>query len=360
MVVAVNPLPLPRSVRRHGCQRRVAVAALAIAACLGQAGRGEDDRIVDDAELALLEAGPNAAQINNGQIVDLESQFDTNVLSQLGNGVVFHGQRVVDVHKGRRGGKFRGPVGAAIDGQPQPSGTTKAAQESPVVTGMRSSAEPAMTQIESLCKPSADQTRLLHLALERDVQRVAEQINRVRRKYAGVRLNLQEQQGQQKWQQFHQDLQTCQQLLLDFVRGRDGLFGKVQATVLAGEQYTRLETELDASRAQRWQAFVALALGRWDHLLALDQRQHDDLEKLLLQKRPPLRVGGGFNPNMHGNAFSQQAQWLVPLALADVGEQRIRAVVNERQWKVLQRMMLQAKQMRPHLEQTGILETAGR
>jgi hypothetical protein len=175
-----------------------------------------------------------------------------------------------------------------------------------------------------------------------------------------VRLNLQEQQGQQKWQQFHQDLQTCRQLLLEFVRGRDGLFGKVQATVLAGEQYTRLETELDASRAQRWQAFVALALGRWDHLLALDQRQHDDLEKLLLQKRPPLRVGGGFNPNMHGNAFSQQAQWLVPLALADVGEQRIRAVVNERQWKVLQRMMLQAKQMRPHLEQTGILETAGR
>jgi len=356
MVVAVNPLPLPRSVRRHGCQRRVAVAALAIAACLGQAGRGEDDRIVDDAELALLEAGPNAAQIINGQIVDLESQFDTNVLSQLGNGVVFHGQRV----NGRRGGKFRGPVGAAIDGQPQPSGTTKAAQESPVVTGMRSSAEPAMTQIESLCKPSADQTRLLRLALERDVQRVAEQINRVRRKYAGVRLNLQEQQGQQKWQQFHQDLQVCRQLLLDFVRGRDGLFGKVQATVLAGEQYTRLETELDARRAQRWQAFVALALGRWDHLLALDQRQHDDLEKLLLQKRPPLRVGGGFNPNMHGNAFSQQAQWLVPLALADVGEQRIRAVVNERQWKVLQRMMLQAKQMRPHLEQTGILETAGR
>lgn len=354
MVVAVNPLHLPRSGRRHGCQRRVAVAALAIAACLGQAGRGEDDRIVDDAELALLEAGPNAATINNGQIVDLESQFDTNVLSQLGNGVV-------DIHKrGRWRNGIRVRVGAAIDGQPQPSGTTKAAQESPVVTGMRSSAEPAMTQIESLCKPSADQTRLLRLALERDVQRVADQINRVRRKYAGVRLNLQEQQGQQKWQQFHQDLQTCRQLLLEFVRGRDGLFGKVQATVLAGEQYTRLETELDASRAQRWQAFVALALGRWDHLLALDQRQHDDLEKLLLQKRPPLRVGGGFNPNMHGNAFSQQAQWLVPLALADVGEQRIRAVVNERQWKVLQRMMLQAKQMRPHLEQTGILETAGR
>jgi hypothetical protein len=130
--------------------------------------------------------------------------------------------------------------------------------------------------------------------------------------------------------------------------------------VLAGEQFARLEAEIEARRAQRWQAFVALTLGRWDPMLALDQRQHDGLEKLLLANRPPLRVGGGFNPHPHHNAPSQQAQWLVPLALNGVGEQRIREVVNERQWKILQRMMLQAKQMRQHLEQTGILESAAR
>lgn len=353
MVVPMNAHHVSRPNRRHGVPCRVALAAVTLAACLGQAGRGEDDRIVDDAELIAMELGPNAPQVNNGQVIDLEPQFDSNVLGQLGPGIVIHNGGNVVV-------RGRGMVVAAGGVQKQSTDATKGPQESPVVAAMRHVAEPAMTQIESLCQPSAEQKRLLRLAMERDVRRVAEEIERTRRKYVGVSVNLQDQAGQQKWQQFHQDLQTCRQVLQDFARGKDGLFGKVQPTVLAGEQYSRLETELDARRAQRWQAYVALALGRWDHLLALDQRQHDDLEKLLYQKRPALSVGGGFNPHMHGNAFSQQAQWLVPLALADVGEQRIRAVVNERQWKILQRMMLQAKQMRPHLEQTGILETAGR
>lgn len=353
MVVAVSPLPVPPSGRRHGRPRCVAIAALAIAACLGQAGRGEDDRIVDDAELAVLELGPNAVQINNGQIVDLESQFDMNMLGNLGPGFVIQHAGHVAI----RNNRVR--IGAAVGAQPQPDETTKTAQESPLVAAMRAIAAPAMTQIEAVCRPSADQARLLRLALDRDVRRAAEQIDIVKRKYAGVSVNLQDQAGQQKWQQFHQDLQSCRQLLQDFIRGKDGLFGKVLPTALAGEQYTRLEADLDARRGQRWQAFVALALVRWDHLLALDQQQHDDLEKLLLQKRPRLRVGSGFNPHVHGNAPSQQAQWLVPLALADVGEQRLREVVKERQWKILQRLMLQAKQMRPHLEQTGILETAG-
>lgn len=353
MVVPMNARHVPRPNRRHGVPFRVALAAMTLAACIGQAGRSEDDRIVDDAELIAMELGPNAT-MNNGQVIDLEPQFDSNVLGQLGPGFVIHNGANVVI----RGG--RGMVVAAGGVQIEPADTTKRPQESPVMAAMRHIAEPAMAQIESLCQPSAEQKRLLRLALERDVRRAAEEIERTRRKYAGVSVNLQDQAGQQKWQQFHQDLQTCRQVLQDFARGKDGLFGKVQPTVLAGEQYTRLETELDARRAQRWQAYVALALGRWDHLLALDQRQHDDLEKLLYQKRPALRVGGGFNPHMHGNAPSQQAQWLVPLALADIGEQRIREVVNERQWKILQRMMLQAKQMRPHLEQTGILETAGR
>jgi hypothetical protein len=123
--------------------------------------------------------------------------------------------------------------------------------------------------------------------------------------------------------------------------------------VLDGEQVSRLEAETRSAQAYRWKAYIGLALSRWDEGLGLDQSQYEGLEKLLIEKQPPLRI---FVGPAGSQPAAQQAMWLVPLALDEVGEKRAREVISDRQWKLLSRTILQAKQMRPHLEQTGILE----
>lgn len=365
------------------CGRRAAHLIGTAAVALGLAasgvvchvGRAEDDRIVSDEELAAAE--PGAATMQGGNVQDLEQQFDMHILNALGMGhqaamIRGRGQlrvnRNVVVLNGIGGGQVvvNGNGGVVVvngkvivkDGQVvEQGGDSPEPADDPVVAALRTAAEPRFTRLETISQPSADQRRLLRLALDSDIRRAADVIDRERRKYVGATVNLVDQAGQQKWQQFHQDIQTCNQFLQAFTRGADGLFSKVTATVLEGEQVARLESEFEAVRAHRWKMLIGLALTRWDEVLGLDQSQYEGIERLLVEKRPPLRVGSTL-PSAAGLAPVQQAMWLVPLALEQVGEQRAREVISERQWKLMSRSIPQARQMRQHLEQAGILETA--
>ena len=350
----------PRRSERNGGWRTIACAALSVCALLCQAGRAEDDRIVDDAELALLESGQAAQMMHDGNLQDMQFQFDSNIFGSLGQVEFANGVQQVII---RGGGKvvIRAGLGNQVviqGGKPQPSGSPQDPAQVDVFSILRKTVEPQLARLDLACRPSAEQRRLLQLALDADVRRVADEIERERRKYVGVKVNLGDQAGQQKWQQLHQDIQRCRQSLQSLDRNSYGLFAKVQSTVLAGEQYTRFAAESEARTAYRWKALVEAALSRWDEVLCLDRTQHENLEKLLLEKRPPLRAGGGIFGNAMQMQQFQQAQWLVGLALAEAGEQRVRQVVSDQQWKVLSRTIPQAKQMRTHLEQSGVLEPA--
>jgi hypothetical protein len=311
------------------------ILTVAVVVLLGRTGRAEDDRIVDD-ELIAGEAGNPATIGGAANVQNLGVQFDANLLANLGHAHAMH------VPPRAR------PAGETEGGSKEP-------EEPAFVVAMRKAVEPRLTHVEAVCRPSADQRKLLRLALEADIRRTAAEIDRERRKYVNATANLHDQAGQQKWQQFHQDIQRCHKLIQGFVRDADGLFGKVLFTVLDGEQAARLEAETRASQAYRWKSYIGLALSRWDDMLGLDQNQYEGLEKLLIEKQPRLRGVGPIVPQ-GGQAAVQQAMWLVPLALDEVGEKRAREVISDRQWKLLSRTTLQAKQMRPHLEQMGILE----
>lgn len=341
-----------------------ASVALAIALLLGRCGQAEDDRIVDDAELAALESGP-ATMMHAGNMHDLQTQFDANILGLFGP--VHHQQRVQVVRGKRimRGGAQIMVNGAVVQmavdgGQPRTAAADPSA-EPPVLVGLRKAAEPQLTRLDRTCGLSAEQRRLLQLALEADVRRVADDVERDRRKYIGQSANLGDQAGQQKWNQLHQDIQRCRQVILRFDQGTEGLFWKARSSVLTAPQRTLAETEAEDRLARRWKSIVDVALSRWDEVAGFDRRQFDELERLLLEKRPPLRMNGGALPGLGGQAQTfQMSPWLVGMALADIGEKRVREVVNDRQWTVLSRAAVMGKQMRPHLEQQGMLETANR
>lgn len=345
-------------VRAFPCRRpwrsSLAASALAVTLMLGQGGRAEDDRIVDDAELAALESG--AAQMQHGRNEqNLQAYFDSNILGLFGP--VHHQQRVV--RRIMRGG---GQMVVAVNGQqPQAAPAADASGESPVFIGLKKSSEPHLTRLDRYCGLSPEQHRLLQLALESDIRRVAEDVDHDRRKYIGATVNLADQAGQQKWNQLHQDMQRCRQVLQRFDQGADGLFWKARDSVLTAPQLTKANAETEACLASRWKAVVNVALTRWDDVLGLDRQQFDELERLLLENRPSLRVNSGTLPGLGGGPqLFQMSQALAGVALADIGEQRVRKVVNDRQWTLLSRAAQSGKQMRPHLEQQGLLETAKR
>jgi len=90
---------------------------------------------------------------------------------------------------------------------------------------------------------------------------------------------------------------------------------------------------------------------KYDDTLGLDQRQHDEIEKLLLEREPPLRVEGRFNRNA-----AQAQQMFVLMVLSEVEAERLQSVVNDRQWRVLAQLANQGKAMRSYIEAQGLLE----
>jgi hypothetical protein len=366
MVGTMNGEPVRSFPRRGPWRSGLAAACVAVAftIMLGQCGRAEDDWIVDDAELTALESA--AAHMRNAfNVQSLQAVFDANILGLFGPVQAQQQGRF----GGRRGGQVQvvvggngGVVPVAVNGhQSQAAPAADASGESPVSIGLKRSVEPQLTRLERDCDLSAEQHRLLQLALEADIRRVAEDIERDRRKYVGATANLGDQAGQQKVQQMHQDIQRCRQAIQRFDQGTDGLFWKARGSVLTAPQRAKADAEAEARLASRWKAVVNVALSRWDDLLGLDRQQFDELERMLLENRPPLRVNGGTVPGLVGGSrLFQSSAWVVGLALADIGEQRIRKVVTDRQWAVLSFVAQSGRQMRSNLEQQGLLETAKR
>jgi hypothetical protein len=299
-------------------------AAVAVV-LIGAVVRGEDDRAVDDVP-------PAARQMQEQQQanrVDLGAQFDQNVFQDTGGGFhVIAGRRRVTT------------TGAAGDQGPEVSALMVA----------RKAADVRLAQIDSVCSLTDTQRRKLRLAMESDVRRLAEAIEAERRKYQGVEVNFGDQAGQKKWQQFQQDVQRCRERLRGLFDA-DSLLTKVLPTTLDAEQNARLTAESAARRSARWRGLVAAAMHKFDDLLGLDERQYDEIEKLLLEREPALRVD---RPGSRQDFNAQQM--LVSLVLSEIDAQRLQGIVSGRQWQMLAQIANQGKSMRSYIEAQGLLE----
>lgn len=305
--------------------------AVACAAAWAGAARPEDDRAVDDV--------PGAAEQLDQQRenwIDLGANFDTNVFQQQGNGYSLQG--------GRRGNRVR-PGGSAEEGN---GGQTA---ESSTLVQLRKLGEARLGRIDAACGLSDAQRRKLRLAMESDIRRLAEEIDVERRKYEGLEVNFADQAGQRKWQQFQQDVQRCRSRLQSIFTA-DSLLMKVLPTTLDADQQARFTAETAARRTMIWRGLVATALLKLDDIMGLDQKQYDDLEKMLLERQPPLRVESFANQQNHQHLH----QMLVWMVLAEVDARQLRAGLSERQAATIAQFTAQGKAMRSHVEAQGFVE----
>ena len=297
----------------------VALAAACAAACpaaddsVGEGGQADEQKAEQD-----------------GNVIDLGANFDTNVFEHPGGGWVIR----------HNGAVFPGA---------RPNGGDRDAG-SPVAAHARVVGAARLERLERTCALSAEQRRKLALAIEVDIRRCVAEIEQVRRGYVGTSVNLRDREGQQKWNRFQQDVQRCRRRLLGMFE-ESSLYAESLATVLDAGQFAALTAEIDARRAFRWRALVTTALLRLDDTLALGSEQHAEIERMLLEKQPPLRLDV---PSRQRN--EQAEQMLVFMQLAEVDQKALKSLVGEDRWKTVQTLANQGRSMRSWIEGQGLLE----
>lgn len=301
--------------------------------------RGEDDHVIDEP------AAPPSQNDPQQHLIDLGANFDANLFEQPGNGWVLRGGDNIVMNQGRLIlGNGRALLPRAVPAEERPP-------ESPTFARARALGAKRLERITASCDLTADQRRRLCLAMESDIRRFAATVDAVRAKYAGAKVNLNDQEGQKRWQQFQHDVQQCRtELRRLFDSG--SLFAATLPSTLDPGQVAVIDAELRARRTFRWRAMLVSTLSKMDDMLGLTQEQHDLLERTLLAGEPRLRTDD-LSPEQE-NAHLQMNLVYMVLSNADSGP--IKKAMSERQWRTLALLMNQGKSMRSWIEQQGILD----
>lgn len=320
---------------------RGSLVALALAAAVGCPKlQAADDRIMDSeatgSDEGVVRFGiPNVALPGGGD-VDLGAMFDQQVFGRS------RGQQLI---------VRNGLVIARSPASPTDHALAGALAE------LRGRGLARIARLEQVCGLDAGQRQHLELALESDLRRIAGEIDTVRQTHAGQRLaGLRQPADQQRLQVLQQDAARCR-ALIDGAFREDSLLAAVGSGGLDASQRERLAAWVTGRRAARWEAMVRLVVGQLDETaLGLSARQHAAIVDLLLDDVPPLAVFDDAR-SARGNAGFQNA--LVLAWLGRAGEQRLRSLLDPRQWGELGRRIGQPgppAAVERMLREQGILE----
>jgi hypothetical protein len=205
-----------------------------------------------------------------------------------------------------------------------------------------------VSAVDEICGLTADQRRKCEAAAKLDVARAMDEIEAVRQRYSGRTVDLQNPAGQAEWQRFHQDAQAVQAKLQD-AGGETSLLRKVIAGILDDEQRSDWRRESDLRAQYQWRGVVDAGMVQLDAALGLTSEQHEAILGLLMEK--PLRINQA-KIWMHGNHFPP---FVCRYGLAQLDQEKLKALVNERQWKMLGQFIEQGKGMAQHLKQQKMI-----
>lgn len=229
-----------------------------------------------------------------------------------------------------------------------PAETTGADAASTSLARVFRIAEEPFARIDSLGGLTDPQRRKLRLAIESDARRTADAIDPVRRKYLGMKLNQRDGAWPERFKEFQADVEACRKRL-DLLSSGESLLMKALPTTLAPEQHARLATETDASLDFLWRTIVARVMVQFDDVLGLDEKQHENLESLLLAERPQLPSGGRSRLTA-----IQLGPQLVALSLTRIEKDRLASAVSPRQAKLLRAFTNTFSDLRQILERQGL------
>jgi len=185
-----------------------------------------------------------------------------------------------------------------------------------------------VSALDEICGLKAEQRRKCEAAAKLDVARAMDEIEAVRQRYSGRTVDRHNPAGQAEWQRFSQDAQAVQAKLQD-PGGETSLLRKVIAGILDDEQRSDWRRESDLRAQYQWRGVVEAGMVQLDVALGLTSEQSEAIRGLLMEK--PLRINQA-KIWIHGNHFPP---FVCRYGLSRLDQAKLKALVNERQWKML-------------------------
>lgn len=278
-----------------------AIVALVVPMLGGPFLRGEDDTVIDAAAKKASEAGASA------QLLVLDQQMD---------GMFFQGRGNAEQARQQCLDRLLLEV-SALDG---------------------------------ICRLSAEQRAKCETAARLDVARAMDEIEAVRRRYAGRTVDLQTPAGQTELQRLSKDGQAVLAKLQD-IGGDTSLLVRVIAGVLDDMQRSAWQRESALREQSRWRSVVDAGMSQLDVAIGLTSTQHDAIRGMLMDK--PLRINHA-KIWMQGNG-SHFAPFVCRYGLTQLDQDQLKALLNERQWKTLRQFIDQGRGMATHLKQQKMI-----
>lgn len=195
-----------------------------------------------------------------------------------------------------------------------------------------------LDELTKTCDLTESQRKKLQLAAQGDMKRFFDQVEVVRKKFLAVRND------QNAFNQIWSEINPLQQKQQAGLFNESSMFEKTLRSTLNEEQRQRYQKVTEERRRFRYRASIQTSLVSLSDTVALKDEQHKAIAKLLLEETPlPLR-------------FGQQDQQIVLYGLSKLPSAKLKAILTDRQWKLLQPQINQGQAMEQYLAQNGFIE----
>lgn len=195
-----------------------------------------------------------------------------------------------------------------------------------------------LDELVRVCGLTEAQQQKLTLAARGDMKRFFDQVEEVRKKFLAVKND------QNAFNGIWQEINPLQQKQAAGLFGETSIFAKTLRKTLTDEQQAQYRIVVEERRRFRYRSAIEVSLISLGNTVALRHDQHEALLKLLIEETQPPYL------------FGQNDNYLVMYRLAMLPATKLKPLLDERQWKLLQQQFNQARGMEAHLVQSGIID----
>lgn len=192
--------------------------------------------------------------------------------------------------------------------------------------------------LADLCRLAPEQEAKLRLAGAGDLERFFEKVDALRREHTNKKYD-QNQIGE-VYQKFQPVSQEYQAGLFD----DRSLLVRTARRTLAPDQAARYDAMMRERRDFQYRAKVGYVLDMLGRQLGLTDEQYAALEAMIIEEGAPVR------------SLGRVEYYAILYRLAQVPEDRLKAVLDQSQWDLIAMNLQQAKAMREMIAQQGYVE----
>ena len=214
----------------------------------------------------------------------------------------------------------------------QPSGNAKAAR-----TQIETKLKLQLDELHRVCGITDAQKQKLTLAASSDIKRFFDDVDRIRKKVKAGKID------QNAWNNIWQEIQPLRNRQSAGLFGDTSFFAKTVRKTLTEEQIQKYDVVVKERRKFRYRATLEVAVTNLASTVPLRHTQHEAIVKLLLEETQPPPT------------FGQYDQYLVMHQLGKLAEPKLKPLLEEHQWKLLEGQIQQYKGMEQFLIQNGLI-----